>query len=146
METLSRVIAALTTLHPPHGMTVHFPIAFSALAVLLLAWAWWRRDVCLERVAFTVMALIVVATLVAGAAGIRDNLVRYGGQAPYVPAKIGLASALLLLSLALVIVRRRQAGPKWEMNPMLPYLIAFAGCFGLAVVLAFLGGAIVWGV
>jgi len=145
MDFLPRVINALVSLHPPHSLTVHFPIAFSALGVLLLALAWWRREECLERSAFLVMALTAIATLVAGAVGMRDNLVRYGGQAPFAATKVVLAVVLLLLSVGLVLVRRRQTGVGWNTNPMLFYLIAFGVCFGLAGVLGFLGGAIVWG-
>jgi uncharacterized membrane protein len=145
MDVLPRVINALTTLHPPHSLTVHFPIAFSALGVLLLAVAWWRREECLERAAFIVMGLTVLASVVAGAVGIFDNLTRYGGEAPFASTKIVLAVALLVLSLGLVLARRRQASVSWSANPMLIYLVAFAICFGMAGVLGFLGGAIVWG-
>ena len=145
MELVWRVLAALTTLHPPHGMTVHFPVAFSALAVLLLAIAWWKRDACLERAAFFVIGLTAIATVVAGLVGMRDNAVRYDGEAPYVPIKIGLALALLVVSLVLWLIRRGQNGPSWSAITMTPYLVAFGVCFALAATLAFLGGAIVWG-
>ncbi len=145
MQFPSDVIHAITQVHPPHVLSVHFPIGLTGLAFLFLVIAWVRRDECLERAAFLTLALAAAAAVVAGLLGFRDNLVRYGGGAPFASTKIVLAPILIILEAAIVVIRHRQPKVSWSTYPMLAYVIAIGACFLLAMTLAFFGGVIVWG-
>jgi uncharacterized membrane protein len=145
MDFIERVVNALTELHPPHSMTVHFPLALTGAAFLFLLLALWRRDEMLERAAFFNLTLAAVSTVVAGITGYRDHLVRFEGDAPYVSLKIFLAITLFLLTTVTAISRWRRPEIAWEPSTTVLYLAAFGGSFALAVVLGFLGGAILYG-
>ncbi len=144
-EFINRLFIALTELHPIHSMTVHFPIALSGVALLFIVLALWRRSEALERAAFYNLTLAAVASIVAGLTGIRDNLVRFEGEAPLTNVKLFLAVSLIVLSLAVVISRWRQAEVLWKPGTMVLYLLGFAGSFALAATLGFLGGVILYG-
>jgi len=144
MEILYRLFHALTELHPLHPMLVHFPIGLSGAAALFIILAVWKRNLIFEQAAYFNLVLVSIATLVAGSAGIYDNNINYDGDAPNALAKIILASALLGISTITSLFR-------WQ-NPnvlnskyFVLYVGAYLTCFLLALVLAFLGGVILYG-
>ncbi len=92
-----------------------------------------------------IITLASAATAVAGLTGIRDNIVRFDGAAPNVPVKIALGILLFLVTLFTAITRWQRSQFKWRASTVLPYLAAFVGSFGLAAVLGFLGGVILYG-
>ena len=94
MEILERILNALFVLHPLHSMIVHFPIALTAVGLLFVVLARWRREEMLEQMAFYNIALVAISTLLAGLTGLRDNTVRFSGAAPNVNVKIFLAISL----------------------------------------------------
>ena len=145
MEFLDRLANALFVLHPLHSMTVHFPIALTAVALLFAVLALWRRSEVFEQVAFYNLGLAAVSTVVAGLTGMRDNLARFDGQAPYVNAKLFLAVSLLVLTTAMVIGRWRKQDILWSPSTRVLYLAGHTGSFALAAVLGFLGGSILYG-
>ncbi len=145
MDIFARIINALTNLHPWHSMTVHFPIGLTGAALLFILLAVWRRNESLEQAAFFAIALAAVSTLVAGLTGIRDNLVRFEGSAPYIPIKMFLGITLLILTTVTAISRWRRKEVLWRPMTTILYLAAFFFSFGLASVLGFLGGAILYG-
>ena len=145
MEFLNQIFTAIVETHPWHTPTTHFPIALTAVALLFLLLALWRRNELLERAAFYNMILVALSTVLASITGIRDNLVRYEGEAPYANIKVFLAVTLLVLSLALTFARWRQAELLWKPTTMIIYLFGVAACFALASVLGFLGGTILYG-
>ena len=144
-EFINRLFTALTELHPLHSMTVHFPIALSGVALLFLVLALWRRSEALERAAFYNLTLAAIASIVASLTGMRDNIVRFEGEAPLANIKFFLAISLIVLSLVVVISRWRQAEVLWKPGTMVLYLLGFAGSFALAATLGFLGGVILYG-
>jgi hypothetical protein len=76
---------------------------------------------------------------------VRDNLVRFEGEAPLVSVKIFLAVTLLILTTVTAVSRWRQKEILWKPSTTVLYLAAFVGSFGLSVVLGFLGGVILYG-
>jgi uncharacterized membrane protein len=145
MDFINRLIYALTNLHPLHPMIVHFPIGLTGAAFLFILLAWWRKSRWLEGAAYANISLAVVATLVAGATGIFDNQRNYAGDAPNAVVKMTLASLLLILTATLAVSRWRdpslfEGGWKKAL-----YILGYGLCFGLALVLAFLGGIILYG-
>ena len=64
-EFINRLFIALTDIHPIHSMTVHFPIALTAVALLFLVLALWRRNEGLERAAFYNLTLAAVFAIIA---------------------------------------------------------------------------------
>ena len=145
MDIFARIINALTNLHPWHSMTVHFPIGLTGAALLFILLALWRRNESLEHAAFFAIALAAASTLVAGLTGMRDNLVRFEGGAPYIPVKMFLGITLLILTSVTAVSRWRQKEVLWKPATTVLYLAAFFFSFGLASVLGFLGGAILYG-
>jgi uncharacterized membrane protein len=144
-EFITRFFTAITETHPLHSMTVHFPIALTGVALLFLILALWRRSEALERAAFFNMTLASVATIVAAVTGVRDNLVRFEGEAPLASVKIFLGISLFVLIATIAISRWRQKELLWRPSTMVLYLLGFAGSFALAATLAFLGGVILYG-
>jgi uncharacterized membrane protein len=145
MDFINRLIYALTNLHPLHPMIVHFPIGLTGAAFLFILLAWWRKSRLLEGAAFANISLAVVATLAAGATGIFDNQRNYAGDAPNAVVKMTLAGLLLILTTTLAVARWRdpslfEGGWKKAL-----YIVGYGLCFGLALVLAFLGGIILYG-
>lgn len=145
MDFLNQLFTTIFETHPLHSPTTHFPIALTGAAFLFLLLALWKRSEFLERTAFFNMALASLSTILAAGTGMRDNLVRYEGEAPYAPVKIFLAVSLLLLTLALTISRWRKQEILWTPGTMVLYVVGFGGSFAIAGLLGFLGGVILYG-
>ena len=144
MEFINRVIHALTELHPTHPMVVHFPIALTGAAFLFILLAYWRRSASLEQTAFANIVLASLGTIAAGVTGVMDNVKNYVGEAPNASTKIILAIALFLLTAGISIVRIRNPDLFRQGNRFL-YMASYGLSFAIALVLAFLGGVILYG-
>ena len=144
MEFINRVIHALIEVHPTHPMFVHFPIALTGAAFFFILLASWKQSSSLEQTAFANMALAAVSTVVAGVTGVLDNIKNYEGTAPNASAKIALAITLFLLTTAISIVRYRNPELFTKGNRVL-YVASYGLSFFIALVLAFLGGIILYG-
>jgi uncharacterized membrane protein len=144
MDLISRIIHALTELHPTHPMFVHFPIALTGAAFLFIMLAYWRKNPSLEQTAFANIVLASIGTIAAGITGYLDNLKNYLGEAPNASTKIILAITLFVLTTGISIVRYRNPDLFKKANPIL-YIASYGVCFGIALVLAFLGGIILYG-
>lgn len=144
MEFINRIIHALTELHPTHPMFVHFPIGLTGAAFLFILLAYWRRNASLEQAAFANIVLASLGTLVAGITGYLDNLKNYLGDAPNASTKIILAILLFGLTAGTSIVRYRNPDLFQKSNRFL-YISAYGLSFAIALVLAFLGGVILYG-
>ncbi len=145
MDSISKILNTLFVVHPLHPMVVHFPLALTGAALLFYLLALLRKNPYLERAAYYCISLTAVSTLAAGLTGMRDNAMRYGGEAPNVQTKIILASLLLVLTTAMVVIRWRQKEPRWQPKTAVLYLVAYGVSFLLAATLGFLGGVIVFG-
>ena len=144
MEFINRLIHALTEVHPTHPMIVHFPIALTGSAFLFILLAYWRKSSSLEQTAFANIVLASISTIVAGVTGAMDNIKNYVGDAPNASTKIILAIFLLILTAGTSIVRYRN--PDLFQKPYrLLYMASYGLSFGIALVLAFLGGVILYG-
>ena len=146
MEIIRQIIHALTQIHPPHALVVHFPIALISAALFFILLAIWRRSDILEQIAFANISLGAVSTLVAAILGIRDNIYFYGGMAPNHTAKIILASILFLITTATSLIRWRNPNLFHTHNAKGFYILAFFVSFAIVSVLGFLGGVIVYGI
>jgi uncharacterized membrane protein len=144
MEFINRVIHALTELHPTHPMLVHFPIALTGAAFLFILLAYWRNSAALEQTAFANIVLACLGTIAAGLTGYMDNIKNYVGDAPNASTKIVLAIFLFLLTASISIVRYRNPDLFQRANRLL-YIASYGLSFGIALVLAFLGGVILYG-
>jgi uncharacterized membrane protein len=144
MDFFNRLFVALTELHPTHPMFVHFPIALTGAAFLFILLAWWRSSASLEQTAFANIALAAVSTIVAGITGYVDNINNYVGDAPNANAKIVLATLLLFLTAGISVVRYRNPDLFTKGNRLL-YVASYGLSFAIALVLAFLGGIILYG-
>jgi len=144
MDFIQRVIHALTELHPTHPMFVHFPIALTGAAFLFILLAYWRNSASLEQTAFANIVLAALGTLAAGITGYLDNIKNYVGEAPNASTKIILAILLFILTTGISIVRFRNPDLFQKSNRYL-YMASYGVCFGIALVLAFLGGVILYG-
>lgn len=144
MELISRIIHALTQVHPTHPMIVHFPIALTGAAFFFILLGAWRRSASLEQTAFANIALASVSTIAAGITGYIDNLKNYAGDAPNAGAKIVLAITLFILTAGISLVRYRNPDLFWKGNRLV-YVASYGVCFAIALVLAFLGGVILYG-
>jgi len=144
MELINRIIHALTELHPTHPMFVHFPIALTGAAFLFILIAVLRNSAFFEQAAFANMVLASLGTLAAGITGYLDNIKNYVGEAPNASTKIILASTLFVLTAGISITRFRNPDLFQKSNRLL-YAALYGVCFGIALVLAFLGGIILYG-
>jgi len=144
MDFINRFIHAVTELHPTHPMFVHFPIALTGAAFFFILLATWRNSTALEQTAFANLALASVSTIVAGFTGYMDNIKNYVGDAPNASTKIILAILLLVLTAGTSIVRYRNPDLFQKTNRLL-YIASYGLSFGIALVLAFLGGVILYG-
>jgi uncharacterized membrane protein len=144
MDFINRVIHALTELHPTHPMFVHFPIALTGAAFLFILIATWRNSASLEQTAFANMVLASLSTVVAGFTGYMDNLKNYDGAAPNAKWKITLAITLFLLTAGISLARYRNPNIFSKGNRLI-YVVAYGLSFAIALVLAFLGGVILYG-
>jgi len=143
MEFLDRLITALTELHPIHPMVVHFPIALTGAALFFILLALWKNREFFEQAAFANIALATVSTVVAGITGMYDNQINYIGDAPNAGLKMILAAMLFIATTATAVARWRNSNlfSQWKVL----YITGYAVSFGLALVLAFLGGVILYG-
>lgn len=144
MDFINRVIHALTELHPTHPMVVHFPIALSGAAFLLILLAAWRKSPSLEQAAFANIVLAFLGTVAAGLTGVMDNIQNYEGAAPNASTKITLATVLFLLTGGISLIRFRNPNLFQQGNRFL-YIASYGVSFAIALVLAFLGGVILYG-
>ena len=144
MDFFNRLFVALTELHPTHPMIVHFPIALTGAAFLFILLAYWRNNASLEQAAFANISLAALGTIVAGITGFIDNIKNYEGDAPNAGAKIILATALFLLTTGISIFRYRKPDTFQNGNRFL-YISSYGLSFAIALVLAFLGGVILYG-
>lgn len=144
MDFINRVIHALTELHPTHPMLVHFPIALTGAAFLFILLAYWRKSASLEQTAFANIVLASLGTIAAGVTGVMDNVKNYVGEAPNAGTKIILAIVLFLLTSGISIVRFRNPHLFQQGNRFL-YIASYGLSFAIALVLAFLGGVILYG-
>ena len=145
MDFINRLVTALVDLHPWHSPIVHFPIALSTVGLFFILLALWRRSELYEHFAFLNIVLVAISTAFAGLAGLRDHLVRFEGDTPYVEAKIFLGVSLLLLASVTTLARRRRLELWWNPSTRILYVAAYVGCFLLAAVLGFIGGSILYG-
>lgn len=144
MEFINRIIHALTELHPTHPMFVHFPIALTGSAFLFILLAYWRNNSALEQTAFANIVLAAISTVVAGVTGYLDNIKNYVGEAPNAGTKIILATVLFLLTTGISVARFRNPEMFRRSNSIL-YIASYGLSFAIALVLAFLGGVILYG-
>jgi uncharacterized membrane protein len=144
MDFINRVIHALTELHPTHPMIVHFPIALTGAAFLFVLLAYWRNNPSLEQTAFANIVLACLGTIAAGITGYLDNIKNYVGEAPNAGTKIILAITLFLLTAGISIVRFRNPNLFQKANRFV-YIASYGVSFAIALVLAFLGGVILYG-
>ena len=144
MDFFNRLFFALTELHPTHPMIVHFPIALTGAAFLFILLAYWRNNPSLEQAAFANIALAAVSTVFAGATGMMDNIKNYEGAAPNASVKIILAITLFILTTGISVIRYRNPELFQRGNRLL-YAGAYGLSFAIAIVLAFMGGVILYG-
>jgi len=144
MDLINRIIHALTELHPTHPMFVHFPIALTGAAFLFILLAYWRKSASLEQAAFANIVLAAISTIVAGVTGVSDNIRNYEGEAPNASVKLTLAIVLFLLTTGISILRYRNPEIFTKGNRLV-YVASYGLSFFIALVLAFLGGVILYG-
>jgi uncharacterized membrane protein len=145
MDLIQKIFHALTQLHPPHIMVVHFPIALTGAALFFLLLALWRKSETLEKVAFANMSLAAVSTIVAAVIGIRDNIFYFNGGAPNHAAKIVLAIILFVITTVTALARWKNPNLFHAHISKVFYDLAYFVSFAIAIVLGFLGGVIVYG-
>jgi uncharacterized membrane protein len=132
--------------HPVHPMIVHFPIGLTGAALFFIFIALiWQRAKILEQIAFANISLAAISTVVAAITGIYDNAHRYAGGAANHPYKILLATILFLVTTATSLLRWRKPDLFENKSTKWWYAGAYLVSFGLATVLGFLGGIIVFG-
>lgn len=142
--SLAQIIHAILYVHPPHTLLVHFPIALTSVGLFFILLALIFKKEMLEQIAFADLTLAAVSIIVTGIAGIRDNIVFYHGMAANHNLKIILASILLVVTTATVIIRWKK--PELSHNGAKAiYVAAYLVSFALVTVLGFLGGVIVFG-
>lgn len=144
MDFFNRLFVAITQVHPTHPMIVHFPIALTGAAFLFILLAYWRKNESLEQTAFANMVLAAIGTIAAGITGYIDNINNYEGDAPNAGAKIFLAIMLFLLTTGISVFRYRNPDIFHKGNRLL-YAGSYSLSFAIAIVLAFLGGVILYG-
>jgi uncharacterized membrane protein len=121
--------------HPLHPMTVHFPIAFYLLGVLLSLVYLWREQPEVERFAFWSFSLSFLATLVASLVGLIDQsqLALADPRREVINNHI-TASVILLITNGLIIYMRF----RWAEVLAGPYRWAYLGLMALGVVAVFI--------
>jgi uncharacterized membrane protein len=145
MDILTKFFNTIFEVHPLHTPTTHFPIALTGTALLFLLLALWRKNESLERAAFYVITLAAISTIVAGFTGMRDNIVRFDGDAPMVNIKIFLGITLFVITTVAAFTRWRKVEVLWTPSTMIFYVSAFVLSFILAGTLGFIGGGILYG-
>lgn len=144
MDLINRIIHALTETHPLHPMLVHFPIALTGAGALFILLAAWRRNSALEQAAFANITLAFFGSIAAAFTGISDNISNYDGAAPNSGLKILLAAILLIITGVTTFLRWRNP-ELFESRAKALYMTAYFVSFVLTLVLAFLGGVILYG-
>lgn len=145
MDVIGQIINAILNVHPLHSPIVHFPIGLTGGALVFIVLARWRRNESMEHAAFYMIGLAAISTIAAGVTGMRDNLVRFEGNAPLVLPKIILAITLFSLTTVTAVSRWRNREVLWSPRTTVLYMGAFAGSFLIAVTLGFMGGVILYG-
>ena len=145
MDFIQRLIHALTQLHPPHPIFVHFPIGLTGGAAFFILLALWRRSDLLEKIAFANISLASVSAIVAAIVGMRDNVAFYNGHANNYVVKIILAMLLFVITGATAIVRWRKPDLFHNASTKALYVAAYFVSFTIVIVLGFLGGVIIYG-
>jgi len=145
MEFVNRVVTALVDVHPWHSLVVHFPVALSTVGLFFVLLSLWRRSELYEHFAFVNIVLVAISTVFAGLTGLRDHIVRYDGNTPYVNVKIFLGISLLLLASVMAWARRRNRKLLWNPSTRILYVAAYFACFLFSFVLGFVGGSILYG-
>lgn len=145
MDVIGQIINAILNVHPLHSPIVHFPIGLTGGALVFIVLARWRRNESMEHAAFYMIGLAAISTIAAGVTGMRDNLVRFEGNAPLVLPKIILAITLFSLTTVTAVSRWRNREVLWSPRTTLLYMGAFAGSFIIAITLGFMGGVILYG-
>jgi len=143
MDLINRIIHALTEVHPIHPMVVHFPIALTGAALFFILLALWKNKEFFEQAAFANISLATVSTVVAGISGMYDNQINYVGDAPNAGLKMILAVTLFIVTTVTAVTRWRN--PNLFNQSKTLYVTGYAVSFGLALILAFLGGVILYG-
>ena len=143
MSFFQKLIHALTVTHPIHTMIVHFPIAFTAAGFLFIIIYLWKKQSIFEQFAFANIVMASLGTLAAGLTGLLDNQRYWDGAAPNVHVKMVLASVLLVITAVTSIARWRN--PNLIESKKWLYVAAYLVSFPIALVLAFLGGVIIYG-
>jgi uncharacterized membrane protein len=144
MDLINRIIHVLTEVHPLHPMFVHFPIALTGAGALFILLAAWRRNSMLEQAAFANITLAFFGSIAAAFTGMSDNMKNYDGAAPNSGLKMLLATTLLIITGLTALLRWRN--PKlFESGGKALYMSAYFASFALTLVLAFLGGVILYG-
>ena len=143
MDFFNRLVTALTETHPIHPMVVHFPIALTGAALLFILLALWKKNEFFEQAAFANISLAALSTIVAGITGMYDNQINYVGDAPNAGLKMLLAVILLIVTVTTAVAR-------WKKDDLFQtsralYVTAYMISFALSLVLAFLGGVILYG-
>lgn len=144
MDFITRLLTAITELHPTHPMFVHFPIALTGAAFFFILLAHIRNQTALEFAAYANIALASISTIVAGITGYMDNVNNYDGEAPNASAKIILAILLFITTSGVSLARLRNPNLFAQINRTL-YIGVYGLSFVIAFVLAFLGGVILYG-
>jgi uncharacterized membrane protein len=144
MDFINRLVHVVTEVHPIHPMVVHFPIALTGAAFLFILLAYWKKSAALEQTAFANIVLAALGTIAAGITGAIDNVKNYEGEAPNAGTKMILAIALFALTTGISILRFRNPELFQKSNRYL-YMASYGISFALALVLAFLGGVILYG-
>ena len=145
MELIQKIIHALTQVHPPHLMVVHFPVGLTGGALFFLILAIIYKKEIFEKIAFANISLAALSTIVAAGVGIRDNIHFYNGLAANHVTKIILASTLFLITTLTAYARWKNPDLFHKTTAKVFYRLAYFVSFGIAIVLGFLGGVIVYG-
>ena len=145
MDFILRILKDLVQVQPPHPLFVHFPVALVSVAFLFILLALWRKSDLLEKIAFANLNVAAISIPFTMAFGIRDNIVRYEGNAPNFLWKIGLASLLFVLTVVTCILRWRNKELFHQKPTRIFYMLAYALGFVIVGVLGFLGGVIIYG-
>ena len=145
MELIQKIIHALTQVHPPHIMVVHFPVGLTGGALFFLILAIIFKKEIFEKIAFANISLAALSTIVAAGMGIRDNIHFYNGLAANHITKIILASSLFLITTLAAYARWKNPDLFHMRISKVFYRLAYFVSFGIAIVLGFLGGVIVYG-
>lgn len=131
MDLILRIFHAVTQIHPPHPLFVHFPIALTGAALFFILLALWKHSKILEQAAFANIALAAASTIVAAIFGVRDNIVFYNGGAPNHIVKIILASTLFIITAIAAIARWRNKELFYTKSTKALYVAAYFASFAI---------------